>query len=226
MFSCIAKIDDRYSFHPIWKPPFISHLASEDRCHLNGMCVVNDAIRYVTAFSQTDAPKGWRKDLMRTGILMDVSTNRVLFDHLAMPHSPRWYDGHLYFVLSGTGKVMRYQPITDNTDEVISLSGFLRGMSIYQGYLFVAHSRVRKESSSFGQLNLKDFDQNAGIYIVEIASGSLVGHIEYHSSVEEIYDVQIIPNAIRPNILNTSSKQVLGLTTPDSTFWGQKKDKI
>src|SRR5262245_56109111 len=36
LFSCLATLSDRYSFTPLWRPPFISKLAAEDRCHLNG----------------------------------------------------------------------------------------------------------------------------------------------------------------------------------------------
>jgi len=33
-FSCLASINHDYSFTPVWKPPFISRLVSEHRCHL------------------------------------------------------------------------------------------------------------------------------------------------------------------------------------------------
>ena len=39
LFSCIATVSDGYSFKPLWRPPFISKLAPEDRCHLNGMAM-------------------------------------------------------------------------------------------------------------------------------------------------------------------------------------------
>jgi uncharacterized protein (TIGR03032 family) len=38
-FSCLATRSDMYSFVPRWHPPFISALAPEDRCHLNGICL-------------------------------------------------------------------------------------------------------------------------------------------------------------------------------------------
>jgi uncharacterized protein (TIGR03032 family) len=37
LFSCLCTLDDSHSFVPRWKPSFISNLADEDRCHLNGM---------------------------------------------------------------------------------------------------------------------------------------------------------------------------------------------
>jgi uncharacterized protein (TIGR03032 family) len=36
LFSCLATVSERHSFIPLWQPPFITKLAAEDRCHLNG----------------------------------------------------------------------------------------------------------------------------------------------------------------------------------------------
>lgn len=37
LFSCLATTSDTHSFKPLWKPRFITKLAAEDRCHLNGL---------------------------------------------------------------------------------------------------------------------------------------------------------------------------------------------
>src|SRR5262245_27367026 len=34
-FSCLCTLHPDYSFVPRWRPPFITALAAEDRCHLN-----------------------------------------------------------------------------------------------------------------------------------------------------------------------------------------------
>ncbi len=39
-YSCVCTVDGRHSFTPIWKPPFITQLRPEDRCHLNGMALL------------------------------------------------------------------------------------------------------------------------------------------------------------------------------------------
>ena len=50
LFSCLAGLDSRYSFVPRWRPPFISALAAEDRCHLNGLAMVDgDAPAFLVA---------------------------------------------------------------------------------------------------------------------------------------------------------------------------------
>ncbi len=61
LYSCLATLSDRHSFTPLWQPPFISKLAPEDRCHLNGLALVDGEPAYVTAVSRSDVPSGWRE---------------------------------------------------------------------------------------------------------------------------------------------------------------------
>src|SRR5262249_34103409 len=71
-FSCLCTIDRAYSFVPRWRPPFITALAPEDRCHLNGLGLVDGRVRYVTALGETDAAGGWRANKKDGGVLLDV----------------------------------------------------------------------------------------------------------------------------------------------------------
>jgi uncharacterized protein (TIGR03032 family) len=49
LFGCLATLDERHSFRPLWRPPFLSKLLPEDRCHLNGVAMEDGRPRYVTA---------------------------------------------------------------------------------------------------------------------------------------------------------------------------------
>jgi uncharacterized protein (TIGR03032 family) len=66
-FSCLCTLDRRHSFVPRWKPPFVTALAAEDRCHLNGLAMTDGMPRYVTALAETDTPQGWRADKVKSG---------------------------------------------------------------------------------------------------------------------------------------------------------------
>jgi len=77
LFSSLATVSEQYSFIPVWKPPFISRLAAEDRCHLNGLTIVNGEPKYVTAVSQSDVADGWRDRRVDEGYLIDVKYNKV-----------------------------------------------------------------------------------------------------------------------------------------------------
>ena len=47
LFSCLASASEGWSFKPLWRPPFITKLAPEDRCHLNGLAMDSGRPRYM-----------------------------------------------------------------------------------------------------------------------------------------------------------------------------------
>lgn len=221
-FSCLIKIDAHYSFRPVWKPPFISRLASEDRCHLNGMAVRDEKPRYVTAFGTGDTPQSWRPTVTESGVIMDVETNEIIAEKLKMPHSPRWHNGKLYVLFSATGELMEVNVNDGSLTQIHQIKGFVRGLAFHKGYAFIGLSKLRKNSSTFAKLPVAEFADQAGIAIVHLETGSFVGMIKYLASVDEIYDVQVIPDRLRPGILNTmKDDHKLGLTTPDATYWAK-----
>ena len=91
LFSCLATVSPQHSFIPLWQPAFISKLAAEDRCHLNGLAMENGHPRYVTAVGQTDVADGWRDRRKDGGCIIDVNSKEVIVSDLSMPHSPRVY---------------------------------------------------------------------------------------------------------------------------------------
>ena len=218
-FSCLSIIDDNHSFTPEWQPSFISSLMPEDRCHLNGMAMKEGQPRYVTALSQTDTKNGWRKNIENSGVLMDVNTGKILLDHLPVPHSPRYIDGSIYFLLSGTGDLVRYD-IETKTQESVELPGFARGMAEYGDYLFIGLSQIRKSSKSFHKLPVKNKAKHAGVVVLYRPTMSIIGELQYDNVIEEIYDVQILPNLIRPGMVNTENDiHESSLSSPGLHFW-------
>lgn len=222
-FSCIIKIDDNYSFTPVWKPPFISKLVSEDRCHLNGMALQNGLPKYVTAFHDTDTAQGWRERVVDGGIVIDVETGETIARDLPMPHSPRLFEDELYLLLSATGELVKLEKNTGEYVQVTQLKGFVRGLCKHGDYVFIGHSKLRKSSSTFAKLKFAEPANIAGVSVVHLPTGALVGEIRYQSSLDEIYDVQVLPNCQRPGILNTEKLAYkMGLSTPDEAFWVNK----
>lgn len=91
LFSCLAELSETHSFKPLWHPTFISKLAAEDRCHLNGLAMRDGQPAYVTAVGQSDVADGWREHRTDGGIVIDVNSKEIVCSELSMPHSPRWY---------------------------------------------------------------------------------------------------------------------------------------
>jgi uncharacterized protein (TIGR03032 family) len=225
-FSCLASVDDDFSFTPRWRPPFIPALASEDRCHLHGMATdeAGEPV-YVTALGTGDAPESWRQGLPGGGALIHVGSSEVVASELMMPHSPRIYDGKLYMLLSASGELVAVDPATGKLDVVQRIEGFIRGMTRHGDYVFVARSRLRKNASTFKDLPIAEKARTSGLTVIHLPTGAAVAEMTYNASVDEIFDVQVLPGLRRPGILNTMDEtHRLALTTPEATFWAQVPD--
>ena len=226
VFSCLCLMDTSYHFVPKWQPKFISKLAGEDRCHLNGLAMVSGKPKYVTALGTTDYAQGWRENITGGGVLIDVDSKETIAGNLAMPHSPRIFNNKLYMVLSASGEIVEVDPQTGTMNVIRKIDGFVRGLGYYKDYLFVGLSKIRQNSSTFKDLPISKKALYSGIAIIHAPTGAMVGEIKYNTSVDEIYDVQIIPGIRRPGILNTDNDMFrMALSIPGSTFWAKPGDK-
>ena len=193
LLSSMALTDESSDFESQWRPPFVSDVVPEDRCHLNSMAMVDGRPEYVTAFGEVDTFEGWRENKVSGGIVMDVPSGEIVVEGLPMPHSPRVYGGKLYLLLSGTGELVCAEPETGRYEVVAQLPGFARGMARCGDYLFVGLSKLRKTSSTFAALPISDQAMFSGIVVVSLSEGCMVEHLTYETGVEEIYDVQVLP---------------------------------
>ncbi|MDQ3015687.1 MAG: TIGR03032 family protein [Bacteroidota bacterium] len=226
-FSCVCKVDGNFNFKPIWKPAFIDALVSEDRCHLNGLVLENGKPKYVTALGTSNTHQGWRDNIMSGGVLIDIDTNSILLDGLAMPHTPRMYNDEMYMLLSASGEFIKVDTSKKSYKVIKKFDGFCRGLAIYRDHAFIGFSKLRKNSSTFAKLSFSDKANFAGIKIIHIPTQTEVGQFNFQNSVDEIYEVAILPNTIRPNILNTINdiyKQALAI--PGMTYWANPDNSV
>ena len=200
-FSCLATLDGAHSFVPRWTPPFISSLAAEDRCHLNGLAVRDGRPAYVTALGTTDTPGGWRAGKARGGVLIDVASGEVAIGGLSMPHSPRWRGDRLWLLESGTGSLCVADLDAGSVEVVAELPGFTRGLTFLDGNAVVGLSQIR-ESATFGDLPLTHRlqERQCGVWMVDTGSGNLVGFLRFDDLVQEIFDVAVLPGVRFPEI--------------------------
>jgi uncharacterized protein (TIGR03032 family) len=203
LFSCLCTLHEDYSFVPRWRPPFVSALAPEDRCHLNGLALAAGergglAPRYVTALGETDTAQGWRPGKATGGCLIDVPTGRTVARGFAMPHSPRVYRGRVWLLDSGTGRLVTVGA-AGGVDTVAELPGYTRGLAFHDPFAFVGLSRIR-ETSTFGGMPIAERRQElrCGVGIIDLRSGRLAAHLEFQSGVEEIFAVQVLPGVRLP----------------------------
>lgn len=201
-FSCLSLMDDANHFKPMWKPPFITKLTPEDKCHINGLAMQNGKPKVVSMLGTTNTKKGWKANMLEGGILMDVTDNTVLAEKLPIPHSPLFdEDGDLTFLLSGTGKIMRRSTSSGEITEIASANAFVRGMDLHQGMLFVGKSSLRKTSTMYDLLSFPK-DINPGVGIFDQKTGEEIAQINFLQRITEIFDVKVMPNLIRPIIVD------------------------
>jgi uncharacterized protein (TIGR03032 family) len=206
LFSCLCTLDEAHSFVPRWQPPFLTALAPEDRCHLNGLALAADERgvlipRYVTALGETDTPAGWRPNKATSGCLIDVPSGRTVARSFAMPHSPRVYQGRVWLLDSGAGRLVTVDPATGEVQTVTELPGYTRGLAFHDGFAFVGLSKIR-ETAVFGGVPIAGRREGlqCGVAVVELSSGRRLAHLEFQSGVEEIFAVAVLPGVRFPAV--------------------------
>lgn len=194
-FCTLCTVDPDHSFNPRWRPHFVSKLAAEDRCHLNGLAMVNGRPKYVTALGETDTRGGWRENKKNGGLLLDVDTNEILLRGLSMPHSPRVYGGHLWVLESGHGGLAVVDLEKGTWRNIIKLPGFTRGIDFIGPLAFVGLSQVR-ESAVFSGIPLVERleERTCGVWVVNLETAETVAFLRFEEGVQEIFAVQILPS--------------------------------
>jgi uncharacterized protein (TIGR03032 family) len=208
-FCCLCTLDAEHSFYPRWRPPFVSALAPEDRCHLNGIAMVDGHPKYVTALGETNTAGGWRANKAKGGILMDIESNEILLRGLSMPHSPRWYQGKLWLLESGEGSLAQVDLEHRRWRTVAQVPGFTRGIDFVGPLAFIGLSQVR-ESAVFSGIPLVQRlrERTCGVWVVNIETGKTLGFLRFESGVQEIFAVQVLRGMRFPELLEWNDQRL------------------
>jgi len=214
LFNCLAKPSAKHSFELVWQPPFITDLVAEDRCHLNGLAMRDGVPRYVTMVSQTDVYNGWRGHRDDGGVVMDVTTNKVICEGLSMPHSPRWHDGKLWLHNSGTGEFGHVDMKKKKFVPLAFCPGYLRGLDFIGDHAVVGLSKPRDENKTFTGLALDDrmkekkVEAQAGLYFIDLKTGAITHSLVFEGIVDELYDVSVLNGVRKPGALGPLGEEL------------------
>jgi uncharacterized protein (TIGR03032 family) len=213
LFSCLATVSAKESFAPLWHPPFVTRLAAEDRCHLNGLALEDGMPRYVTMVSRSDVADGWRDRRRDGGCLMEIATGRVVAEGFSMPHSPRLHDGRVWLLDSGNGYLCRVDPASGAVDRVAFCPGYARGLAFVGPFAVIGLSRPR-DNKTFQGLALDDElarrggESRCGLMVVDTRSGDAVHWVRIEGIVSELYEVAVLAGALRPMALGFKSDEI------------------
>ena len=224
-YSCICEFSLTHSFRPIWKPAFISKLAPEDRCHLNGLAMRDGKPRYASAVCKSDVVDGWRDRRHDGGIIIDMETDKIIAEGLSMPHSPRYHNGKLWVANSGTGEIGHISQRTKQFNPVAFCPGFIRGLAFFDGYAAVTLSKPRYKRFDGLQLadtlEQKDADPWCGVQIISLADGTVAHWIRFDGAIQELFDVCVLPGARDAITLGPQSAEILNFITIETPKWSQ-----
>src|SRR5262249_13371299 len=220
-FSCLCTRSQTHSFVPRWRPPFITALAPEDRCHLNGLCLAEGRPAFVTALGTTDTPAGWRANKKSGGVLLDVASGEVVTRGLSMPHSPRWYDGRLWVLESGSGGFGGIDLATGKYEALTTLPGFTRGLDFCGPLAFIGLAQVR-ESAVFSGISIAERpleERRCGVWVVNVHTGQTIAFVKFEDAVQEIFAVQVLPGVQRPDVINDRPRLIAdSFVVPDEAL--------
>jgi len=200
-FSCLVTFDRENSFTPRWRPPFISGLSADDRCHLNGLAMVEGRPKYVSVLGMTDTPNGWRDDKAAGGAILDIDGGAPITVGLSMPHSPRWHNGKLWVLESGRGALCTVDVETGQVETVAILPGFTRGLSFVGNIAFIGLSKVRETVFDGLPITKADTPRECGVWAVDINTGEIIGFLRFEGSVTELFEVAVIPGSKYPELV-------------------------
>ena len=219
-YSCLAELSQTHSFKSIWKPDFISKLAPEDRCHLNGLAMVDGEPRYVTAVCRSDSVDGWRDRRHDGGVVIDVTTNEIVCEGLSMPHSPRWANGRLWLLNAGTGHIGWVDFAERKFVPLASVPGFARGLSIIGNVAAVGLSKPRNQRFEGLQLDeelrKRDAEPWCGVQIISLSNGDVLNWIRFEGDISEIFDICFLPNVRNAMVVGLRTAEIRELITFES----------
>jgi uncharacterized protein (TIGR03032 family) len=213
LFSCLAAPSESHSFRPLWRPPFISRLAAEDRCHLNGLALRDGRPAYVSAVAASDAADGWREHRANGGVLIDVQANEIVATGLSMPHSPRWYRDRLWLCNSGMGEFGTIDLASGRFEPLTFCAGYLRGVAFHGNYALLGTSKPRHNKTFSGlplddALTQRNVEARCGIQVVDLRTGDAVHWIRFEGLVDELYDVITLPAVRNPSLIGFVNDEI------------------
>ena len=218
LFNCLATVSETHSFTPLWRPPFVSALVPEDRCHLNGLAMdpATGEPAYATAVSRSDVADGWRDRRVGGGVLLDVRTGAVVAEGLSMPHSPRvhaGFPGRVWLLNAGTGFFGYVDVATGRFEEVAFCPGFGRGMA-FVGRSAVVGLSMARENRTFQGLPLdealrsRDAEARCALHVIDLDTGTTEHTLRIEGVVRELYDVVALRGVVRPKVLGFKTDEI------------------
>lgn len=128
-----------------------------------------------------------------------------------MPHSPRWHNGRLWLLNSGSGELGwiedgAFRPLCP-------LPGFARGLAFAAGCAVVGLSKLR--SRQFTGLPLEERlaaegvpGGVCGLRVIDLNSGSCLHRFDLPEPIDELFDVVVLPGVRQPRAIGLQGEAI------------------
>jgi uncharacterized protein (TIGR03032 family) len=222
-YNCLAAVSEAHHFIPLWRPSFISGMEVGDRCHLNGLALRDGRVAYVSALARADTPQAWREQKRDGGVVIDTASGEAVAEGLSMPHSPRWAEGALWLLESGTGRFGRIDPASGRFEPLCFCPGYPRGLAFHRHFALIGLSLPREQSGFAGlaldeELGRRGIAARCGLLVVDLRRGEILFLVEMEGAVQELYDVAVLPWVRRARWIGLDSEDLhflLGVGPPE-----------
>jgi len=138
-----------------------------DTVHINSIAHTDNRI-FVALFDKKPEYGTWRD--AKSGKIIEIISNKIIFQNLYHPHSLITIDDELYCLESGTGLVHKFSK-NDQHEVILDLKGYLRGITFDENFFYIGASAHRRKSRSRGTPNApissKTDDIHSWIYRID-----------------------------------------------------------
>lgn len=204
-FNCLATLDEKHSFCPLWRPPFITKMVPENRCGLSGLALRDGVPAYVTAYAQTDVAGGFLAKRKDGGCIIDVQTQKIIADGLALPRSPRFYQEKLYLHQAGTGYFGFWDLDRHVFEPLAFVPGWLDGLTFCGNYAVLGLSKPRTSEPDLPlekNLRAKKMNWQCGVHVIDLRSGDLAHWVRLEGDFREVRGVALLPGIKKPLVVS------------------------
>jgi uncharacterized protein (TIGR03032 family) len=110
---------------------------------------------------------------------------------------------------SGNGRLVTVDVQSGRMDVIAELPGYPRGMAIHGRYAFIGLSQIR-ETATFGGVPVAERTdkRKCGVWVADIVSGKIIEFIEFQQTVQEVFDVQLLPGIQFPALVGLEKQTI------------------
>lgn len=214
--SMVGRACSEASIEAVWRPPFISKVAAENRCGLSGLGLYDTDRHCVSLWSRSDQPDGWRSGYLDSGVIMTIKGGKILCEGLSLPRAPRWGQGGLFVLNTGTAEFGRVDPESRRFVPLCQCPSYPTGLALHGHWAVVTVTEEPPDlpglpaSESFGNRGIKPF---SGVLLVDTRTGDIAHNARFENSLNQISSVAVIPRTQSAVALGPHDEKLAPLVT-------------